>query len=241
MSTTPAAAPGPGRARLAATVGAWIAGGTALVGGAMLFARRERHGPLAQPVGHNEPQHWDHDEHGADTGRGRPLDPPDAASREAGYEIADVTTSNIRWTMLLYAVVALASVFGMIAMLRMFRADDVASQPRLTATQTAPIEVPGPHIQVDAYGDLNRERGREIGKITGYAWTNAARTEAHIPIEAAMAEVVGRPLDTPGLTRFDRATDRAGSQAGSSASGAATAATPGAPGTASGSEPGHGR
>ncbi len=227
MSTT--SDPRPGRAgRLAARTGTLLAGGAALFGGALLLGKRERHGPAEQPAGHSAPQNWDHDEHGAETGRGRPAEPPSPKSRVAGYEIQDVQTSNIRWTMLLYAAVALASVFGMIAMLRLFRADDIADQPRLTAVQTAPIETPGPHLQVDAYGDLNRERGREIGRITGYSWANEQRTEAHIPLDRAMALVTGHPLDTPGLTKFDHAAGRGASQptASDATSGTASGAKP---------------
>ncbi|MGI3775947.1 MAG: hypothetical protein ACRYGC_01530, partial [Janthinobacterium lividum] len=157
-------------------IAAWGAAGLALVGGTALLAggRGRKAGAGASggggvaghvdPVGgHADHQDWDYGEHGPETGRGRPSTPASAESREAGHEIEDVSTRNIHRVMALFAAVALAAVFGMIALIGVWRADDRASRPTLTALQVAPIQVPGPHLQVDAYSDLDHERGREIG------------------------------------------------------------------------------
>ncbi len=212
---SPPRARGPLASLGAGRIAAWGAAGLALIGGTALLARGR--GPAAggaasdggnvrghvdPAAGHDDHQDWDYGEHGPETGRGRPSTPASAESREAGHEIEDVSTGNIHRVMALFAVVALASVFGMIALIGVWRSDDRASRPKLTAMQVAPIQVPGPHLQVDAYSDLNSERGREIGKLSGWAYTDASRTEARIPIEDAMALVAGRPLDTPGLTRM---------------------------------------
>ena len=206
----PAADTPPGRASgLLAGIGAgrivaWGAAGLALLGGTALLARGQgagsEPGDHAGPVaGHDDSP--DEGEHGPETGRGSPSTPPSASSRDAGHEIEDVSTRNIHRIMALFATVALAAVFGMIALIGLWRSDDRASRPKLTAMQVAPVQVPGPHLQVDAYSDLNHERGREIGKLTGWAYTDASHTEARMPIEDAMTLVAGRPLDTPGLTR----------------------------------------
>lgn len=197
----------------AGRIAAWGAAGLALVGGTALLAGSRGHkagagtsrdgsvrGHVDPVSGHADDQDWDYGEHGPETGRGRPSTPASAESREAGHEIEDVNTRNLHHIMALFAAVALAAVFGMIALIGVWRADDRASRPKLTALQVAPIQVPGPHLQVDAYSDLNHERGREIGKLTGWAYTDAGRTEARMPIEDAMRLVAGRPLDTPGLT-----------------------------------------
>lgn len=198
----------------AGRIAAWGAAGLALVGGTALLAGGRGHkagagasgggsvaGHVDPVAGHADDQDWDYGEHGPETGRGRPSTPASGESREAGHEIEDVNTRNIHRIMALFAVVALASVFGMRTLIGLWGADNRASQPKLTAMQVAPVEVPGPHLQVDAYSDLNHERGREIGKLTGWAYTDAGRTEARMPIEDAMRLVAGRPLDTPGLTR----------------------------------------
>lgn len=206
--------PGPLAGIGAGRIAAWGAAGLALIGGTALLARGRGPGS-ARPAsdggnvrghvdpkaGHDDHQDWNYAEHGPETGRGRPSTPASAESREAGHEIEDVSTRNVHRVMALFAVVALAAVFAMIALIGLWRSDDRASRPKLTAMQVAPIQVPGPHLQVDAYSDLNSERGREIGKLSGWAYTDDGRTEARIPIEDAMRLVAGRPLDTPGLTR----------------------------------------
>ena len=211
----PAAATPPGRSsNLLAGIGAgriaaWGAAGLALLGGTALLARGRGAGSgSGDPAGHAagrddvpRDDDRDHGEYGPETGRGTPSTPPSAGSREAGHEIEDVSTRNVHRIMALFATVALAAVFGMIALIGLWRSDDRASRPKLTAVQVAPVQVPGPHLQVDAYSDLNHERGREIGKLTGWAYTDASHTEARMPIEDAMTLVAGRPLDTPGLTR----------------------------------------
>ena len=204
-ATTP---PGRGAGPLAGIgarrIAAWGAAGLALLGGTVLLARGREAGSgsgdhAVREAGRDDDR--DHGEFGPDTGRGTPSTPPSAGSREAGHEIEDVSTRNVHRIMALFATVALAAVFGMIALIGFWRSDDRASRPKLTAVQVAPVQVPGPHLQVDAYSDLNHERGREIGKLTGWAYTDASHTEARIPIEDAMVLVAGRPLDTPGLTR----------------------------------------
>ena len=199
----------------AGRIAAWGAAGLAVLGGTALLARGrtnersvegaggESGGHVDPAVGHSAHQDWDYGEHGPDTGRGRPSTPASPESSRAGHEIEDVSTRSIHRVMVLFATVALASVLGMMALIGLWRSEDRASRPKLTAVQVAPIQVPGPHLQVDAYSDLNHERGREIGKLTGWAYTDAGHTEARVPIEDAMRLAAGRPLDTPGLTRAD--------------------------------------
>ena len=200
----------------AGLLAAWATAGAALLGGTALLGRSRptpKDGPAAEAgslrghvdprIGHSEPQDWDYGEHGPETGRGSPATPPSAESRESGHETEDVNTRNIHRIMMLFAAVAVTAVFGMSGLLSVWRAGDRASRPKLTAVQTAPIQVPGPHLQVDAYHDLNSERGREIGKLSGYAYIDDSHTRARIPIEDAMTLVAGRTLDTPGVTRAD--------------------------------------
>ena len=210
MSKTPSI---PARAARtgAGLLAAWTAAGAALLGGGALLGRMSRKGASGSEggvrghvdptAGHSEHQEWEYGEHGAETGRGRPATPASPRSRKAGHETDDVNTTNIHWIMALFAAVAICATFGMIGLLGVWRSDDRASRPKLTAVQTAPVQVPGPHLQVDAYSDLNHERGREIGALSGYAYIDDSHTQARIPIEDAMTLVAGRPLDTPGLTQ----------------------------------------
>ncbi len=207
-AVTPGRRPGPLAGIAVGRVAAWGAAGLALLGGTALLARGRgkgrsglgRGGHVDPTVGHDDHQDWNYGEHGPETGRGSPSTPASAESREAGHELQDVSPRNVHLVMALFATVALAAVFGMTALIGLWRSDDRASRPKLTAEQVAPIQVPGPHLQVDAYSDLNHERGREIGKLSGWAYIDDSHTQARMPIEDAMTLVAGRPLDTPGLT-----------------------------------------
>jgi hypothetical protein len=45
--------------------------------------------------------------------------------------------------------------------------------------------------------DIAAERRREADLLNSYAWIDAAHTRARIPIDRAMALMIGQPLDPP--------------------------------------------
>ena len=86
----------------------------------------------------------------------------------------------------------LTSVFLMFARFdRGFRAPDKI----LTSVQRAPIAPPLPHLQANPYRDLNTVLMAQDRRLTTYGWNDPDHTSAHIPIERAMQQVVGKPLD----------------------------------------------
>ena len=67
--------------------------------------------------------------------------------------------------------------------------------PTLTAQQTKPLVPPTPNLQADPYADLAAERATERERLEGYAFLDASRQRARIPIDRAMALTIGRTLD----------------------------------------------
>ena len=132
---------------------------------------------------------------GSLTGRGNPGEGPSVRSRDAGYETTD---ANVRSLVIIMAVAValmgggLTSVFLMFARFdRGFRAPDTI----LTSVQRAPINPPLPHLQAEPYRDLNTVLTEQDRRLTGYGWNDPDHKSAHIPIERAMQQVVGKPLD----------------------------------------------
>lgn len=129
------------------------------------------------------------------TGRGRPIDPPSAASLAHGYETVD---TNVRALVTIIAVsvalivVGLAVVFTTYAS---FSRNDRASAATMTLEQKAAIIPPEPHLQAEPYRDLNAALMEQTQVLTTYGWADADHKHAHIPIERAMALIAGKPLD----------------------------------------------
>ena len=86
------------------------------------------------------------------------------------------------------------AICGLFALLWRFHRVE-AGQPPLTAQQGAAITPPGPPLQSDPFRDIGALRERETRLLTTYAWLDADRRRARIPIARAQALVVGRPLD----------------------------------------------
>ncbi|MCJ2006414.1 hypothetical protein ACFZ8E_21240 [Methylobacterium sp. HMF5984] len=134
--------------------------------------------------------------------RRRPSSPGTAkASGEAGssdgpgYETSDVHVGNTARVMAGLMVTALAVIGAMIWLKTMVSTDQRQALPSLTAQQTARLVPPPPNLQADPYADLAAERAAEGRRLDGYAFLDASRQRARIPIDRAMALTVGRTLD----------------------------------------------
>ena len=110
------------------------------------------------------------------------------------YEAEDADAGVLAKVMAVAALVIGLAICGLFGLLWRFHSADQA-QPALTAQQSAVITPPGPPLQSDPFRDIGALRARETQLLSTYAWLDADRRHARIPIARAEALVVGRPLD----------------------------------------------
>ena len=120
---------------------------------------------------------------------------PDAGSLAAGYETHDMDAAGLARIIAGFAVTVAAAIGLMFWMIGFFVDRDLASRPPLTAQEQARIEPPGPQLQVHPFKDIATLRVREDRLLGSYAWLAPDHKQARIPIDRAMALVIGRPLD----------------------------------------------
>ncbi len=125
---------------------------------------------------------------------------PDRAPTEAaspGYERSDISARGTAMVMAVFATTVallIAGIFGVIALFHNW--DQVARLP-LTQEQTTSIPAPPPRLQAHPYADLAAVQAHADALLGSYAWLGPDHARARIPIDRAMAAVVGRPLDAP--------------------------------------------
>ena len=129
------------------------------------------------------------------SGRGQPSRGPDPASRESGYDLMDASVASLVKIIALAVttlVVSVAAVFFMFS-----RFDRAFQEPNkdLTAQQRAPVPPPLPHLQAVPYNDIDAVLMEQTRRLTTYGWDSSAHKGAHIPIERAIQQVIGKPLD----------------------------------------------
>ena len=129
------------------------------------------------------------------SGRGDPSGKPDAESVESGYDIKDANVSALVRTIALALTVMVASLAAVFYMFSRFDHAYQASNKDLTAQQLAPIEPPLPHLQAVPYREIDATLLQQTRKLTTYGWTSSDHKAAHIPIERAIQQVIGKPLD----------------------------------------------
>ena len=173
-----------------------LARAAVVAGGVSLLLRRGQ--PSPNPSGPDKASHAgeaDTAQHGMGSGRGRPAAPPSAGARGEGHETEDMSGALMAKLALLLGTVACVVVFGMVEARTWVRSSYVSDQPALTALQTAPITPPDPHLQANPVQEIDQLRAKEDSLLHGYAWVDPARTRARIPIDRALALVVGRGLE----------------------------------------------
>ncbi len=127
-------------------------------------------------------------------GRGRPQTPPSSDALKDGYETHDANPRSIGLIMAVAVSVIAVAIAGLFVLLGRFHARDAAGPP-LTAQQRALIAPPGPPLQSSPQYDLASQQAVEDQKLRGYRWLDATHSRAQIPIDRAMALVVGKSLD----------------------------------------------
>jgi hypothetical protein len=128
-------------------------------------------------------------------GRGVPSTPPSAEALSSGHEVKDMSARAVSYVLLTIVAVMAVVIGASVGMVWRFDIARRQSSARLTPQQTAASAPPGPHLQIHPYEDLAKLRVREERELHGYAWVSADKSAAHIPIERAMALMVGKSLD----------------------------------------------
>ena len=149
-----------------------------------------------------KPQHWPPPS-AKDAGRprhqtedGRPEHPVavNAASEKLGYEVRDTKAGTLAIIMVVSVAIIAASITGLFSLIGHYRTVDSRSAP-LTPQQLSVIVPPGPHLQGHPLHDIDEQRQRESDLLDRYAWIDPTHRRARIPIDKALALVVGKPLD----------------------------------------------
>ncbi len=169
----------------------WLARG-AMVFGSVAMALRlalPRPSPEPQP----DPAELDDT---AKAGRGIPGPAASPAARRAGHETADMSATVMARYFALLAVVAVTVVLGMSWLSHTVATAGKAARAKLTVQQLTHPAPPAPGLQSDPVKELADLRGTQGALLHGYAWLGDAHDRARIPVDRAMALMVGHPLDT---------------------------------------------
>ena len=127
----------------------------------------------------------------------RPAGASEAARPEAewDYERSDVAAGRTAWVMLGLAGTVLVTIAAVLALDHLVLGHQRAALPPLTAQQTRAVRPPPPNLQPDPYADIDAKEADEAARLSGYAYLDAGRTRARIPIDRAMALTAGQPFD----------------------------------------------
>ena len=129
------------------------------------------------------------------TGRGERRGPVDPKSRAAGYELED---TDVRKLVMVMAVSIGIMIVGVASVFFMYSAFDrhfIAESNVDTAQQRQVIEPPLPHLQADPYRDIDAATMEQRQRLSTFGYAAPDEHGAHIPIEHAMQQIVGKPLD----------------------------------------------
>lgn len=129
------------------------------------------------------------------SGRGEPQGMPAAESLESGYEQKDMSARSVSYILVAIGVAMMVVIGASFFMVWRFNVARRHAFPDLTSEQTAKTTPPAPHLQIHPYEDLTQLRAREDRALHHWGWTSADHSTAEIPIERAMALMVGKPLD----------------------------------------------
>ncbi len=126
---------------------------------------------------------------------GRPTTPPSRASVKAGHEEKDINVRGVAYILAGMGATSAVVVGVVFAMIWRFNTSQQQAWSRFTPQETARVVAPSPRVQADPFADLAKVRAREERLLHTYGWTSADHSTARIPIDRAMALMVGKSLD----------------------------------------------
>lgn len=181
---------GPSRAPLR-----WAAGAAILAAGATAVFDRVK----AKREGRSGEQNRDPSARELDAefeaGRGEPRGGVSAASKRAGYELKDARVRDLAVIMVVSVALIGGSLAGVYAIYGSFDRHFAKANADMTAEQKTVLMPPLPHLQAEPYRDIDALVMEQQQRLDSYGWNDPDHKSGHIPIERAMEQVVGKPLD----------------------------------------------
>lgn len=173
----------------------WAAGlAVAAVGATAAFDRLRGH--RRGKAGGASPTFAEKQEAEFKVGRGEPATKPSRASEQAGYELDDTRVRDLVLIMVVSLVMMVGAVTGVFFMYSSFDRHFLAANASMTSQQKTQLMPPLPHLQAEPYRDIDAVLMEQEHRLTTYGWNSADHANGHIPIERAMQQIVGKPLDS---------------------------------------------
>lgn len=129
------------------------------------------------------------------SGRGDPSGGPDAESLKNGFDVKDASVPALVKIIAISLTIMIVSTAAVFYMFSRFDHAYQAPNKDLTAEQLAPVVPPLPHLQAVPYREIDATLMEQTQRLTTYGWNSSDHKAAHIPIERAIQQVIGKPLD----------------------------------------------
>lgn len=114
-----------------------------------------------------------------------------------GYEPTDMSVKTIALILLAFAIVSGVSIAFVLWLHPLLQRDALQSTGPASVVETATLPPLPIQLQAKPLLDIATLHQREDAVLDHYGWVDKAQGIAHIPIDEAMKQVVGRSLDAP--------------------------------------------
>jgi hypothetical protein len=114
-----------------------------------------------------------------------------------GYEPTDMSVKTIALILLAFAITCAVSIGLVLWLHPLLQRTALRGAGPATAVETTQLPSPPIQLQPQPLFDIAALRQHEDAVLDHYGWVDKGKGIAHIPIDEAMKQVVGRSLDTP--------------------------------------------
>jgi hypothetical protein len=122
----------------------------------------------------------------------------DQASRQAGYELRDISVRAVTWCAVGLIVAAIMVYVALAGLYKMFEDQNPSADAPSRIAFNAQMIAPKPRLQVEPTKELDQYLASENQKLNSYGWVDKRAGVVRIPISRAMDLVAQRGLPTRG-------------------------------------------